>query len=70
METIYNLASGPLYLLAVVCVFLSAGLLAYGVFEKGSAFMVNYKETSQKVPRPMLQTCFYSLMQHDCFILT
>ena len=45
METIYNLASGPLYLLAVVGVFLSASLLAYGVFERGSKFMVSYKET-------------------------
>lgn len=45
METIYNLASGPLFLLAVAGVFLSASLLAYGVFEKGSAFMANYKET-------------------------
>jgi tight adherence protein B len=45
METIYSLASGPLYLLAVVGVFLSASLLAYGVFERGSEFMGNYKET-------------------------
>jgi tight adherence protein B len=45
METIYNLASGPLYLLAIVGVFLSASLLAYGVFERGSELMANYKET-------------------------
>ena len=45
METIYSLASGPLYLLTLVGVFLSASLLAYGVFEKGSAFMGSYKET-------------------------
>ena len=45
METIYNLASVPLYLLAVVCVFLSASLLAFGVFERGSEFMGSYKET-------------------------
>ncbi len=45
METIYNLASGPLYLLAIVGVFLSASLLAYGVFERGSELMSSYKET-------------------------
>ena len=45
METIYNLASGPLYLLTIVGFFLSASLLAYGVFEKGSVFMGSYKET-------------------------
>jgi len=45
METIYNLASGPLYLLSVVGVFLSASLLAYGVFERGSELMGSYKET-------------------------
>ncbi len=45
METIYSLASGPLFLLAVAGVFLSASLLAYGVFEKGSDFMASYKET-------------------------
>ena len=45
METVYSLASGPLYLLTVVGVFLSASLLAYGVFERGSEFMGSYKET-------------------------
>ncbi len=45
METIYNLASGPLYLFAIVGVFLSASLLAYGVFERGGELMISYKET-------------------------
>lgn len=45
METIYNLASGPLFLLTIAGTFLSASLLAYGIFERGSELMGSYKET-------------------------
>ena len=61
METILNLAGNTLFLLIIAGVFLSASVLAYALFERGSEFMTSYKETFTESASANMADMFMSI---------